>query len=458
MTTKQRIEHIESKIDVEKLSVSFKGKDFQIYPWLKGRFFHKIITGNETLHQRNFKFYWKQALSFFYGILNILGKYDIWAFSASTARTEINGKNYDRFFDQIGNELGYKMLLIELRVFKFYPYSSIASKKAMSKSFFMVFEEIYGRLFVRNYRIKNSHVIHQIEEEINDVISYDYVVRKYIAQYKMMKFWLKVLPKPKTVLMVVSYTNFGYVRAFKEAGIPVIELQHGVITKNHQAYYYKKSFDAIQFPDYLYTVGEKELDVFDTENTFPTSKIEPVGSMILDFYASKNVELRSKGTQILFTLQDGVMAEKLLKFILELKRKFPNYIFPLVQPRRGEKSDYLSNHPELEEVHFSTKSFYNALIETDIHCTVYSTTAIEALTLGKPNILVNIDNQSIEQLGESLGSNQYTKIVDNTEEFIKALKELTTVNSEEIIASNRRNVYPNFKQNIKEKLDKLIYD
>lgn len=276
MTTKEKVEQIEKNFAVETLKVKRKGKSFEIYPWIKGRLFHKMITGSEAMYTRTLSLYWKQITSIFYGFHNIFRRYDVWIFSSSVERRPIEGKQEDKLFDFIGNKVKGKALLIELRLFKYFQRSSVASRYPMSKSFFLLFETIYSKLFLRNVSIENQEVLAEITQNVEGGIDVNWIVRKYLAQYALMNFWLKILPKPKLVCLSVGYTSFGYIRAFKEAGIEVVEFQHGIISKNHHAYFYTKSFDSIQFPDVLLITGEKEVSVFDNENQFPIKEVRPV--------------------------------------------------------------------------------------------------------------------------------------------------------------------------------------
>jgi len=273
-----------------------------------------------------------------------------------------------------------------------------------------------------------------------------------------MKFWLRILPRPKVVFSSVSYTNFGYIRAFRELGIKVVEVQHGIISKNHHAYFYAKEMDPIQFPEYLVTVGEKEVAVFKEENSFPVNEIVPVGSWIIDHYRTQKRAKKRELTKILFTLQDGVMSAGLIQFILELSPKVSGKFEIQVQPRRTTKQEYLIDFPELESIRFSQQDFYSEVINCDIHATVYSTTAIEALSLGIPNILVNIDNQSIEQLDAFIGGNEFTFVVETVETFLEAIPKLLQANRDEIEKSNEDNIKQGYKSNIKSLLSELIDD
>ena len=451
MTTKEKVEDIESKIAVDQITVEKFGRTFQIYPWLKGRLFHKEITGTETIQTKTGKLFVKQLLSIFYGIWNIFGKYDVWSFTHSGDRRLINEKYYDKIFDFAGNEGGLKVLLIEMRLVNYYPYRKIASKRLISKSMFVFLEEFYGRFILRLPKVENQHLLDELNAEFSGEVSQNEIVRKYLSQYKMMRFWLRILPNPKVVFLSVSYTNFGYIRAFKEKGIEVVEFQHGLITKNHNAYFYKTTLDPIQFPDQLVTVGECENEVFDDENKFPPVKLFPVGSHILDHYTEKDKKQGfSNPIKLLFSFQDGVIGDKLAQFIIEILPELEGIAEVIIQTRRTPAEVYKAKFKELEKIHFSEKDFYMTLLECDVHVTVYSTTAVEALTLGRQNILVNIDNFSVEQLDSKLGENEFTTVVEDVQSFVKAVKELKDVDKNKIIQSNLNNFKPGYKENVLE--------
>ncbi|MDG1036932.1 MAG: hypothetical protein P8H43_01680 [Crocinitomicaceae bacterium] len=456
MTTQEKIEDIEGKIDVNTITVEKFGRVFQIYPWLRSKILYKEQTGTETLQKKTIGLLFRQVLSVFYGCWNLFSKNEIWAFTNSTERRLVNGKYYDKLFDYIGNECGKKMLLIELRLFTYYPYRKIASKRAVSKSIFILLEEFYSRFILRLPKITNEEVLVELNLQFESSISQKEIIKKYLSQYRMMRFWLKVLPNPKVVYVSVSYTNFGYIRAFKEKGIQVVEFQHGLITSNHSAYWYKQSFDPVQFPDQIVTVGEQELNVFGNGNAFPVKDVIPVGSFILDHYSDKDEKSYfSQPLRVLFALQDTAIGDKFASFIADLSEQI-NSIEIIVQTRRTSPEYYLKKYPALHSVEFSNDSVYAALIESDVHVTVYSTTAIEALSLGRQNILVNIDGLSVTHLSSKLKDNPFTKIVDTVPSFIAAIEKIQFIDKRVIQESNRFNIKPGYKHNIQNFLNRTV--
>ncbi|MEY4604213.1 MAG: hypothetical protein RIT43_1505, partial [Bacteroidota bacterium] len=212
MTTRERIIDLESRLAVEDLTVRKFGKQFQVYPWLKGRLFHKIITGKETNQARNVRLYFTQLGSLFYGLKNIFGRYDIWAFSNSLERRLIDGKYTDKLFDYIGNNSGKRMLLIETRIVHFYPLKNVASRHVVSRSLLLLFEELYAKLFLRKVHVNNPSLLNEILASVDGGVDHALLIRKYIAQYRVMSLVLKLFPNPRLVLLSVGYTHFGYIR------------------------------------------------------------------------------------------------------------------------------------------------------------------------------------------------------------------------------------------------------
>jgi hypothetical protein len=456
MTTRERIIDLESRLAVEDLTVRKFGKQFQVYPWLKGRLFHKIITGKETNQARNVRLYFTQLGSLFYGLKNIFGRYDIWAFSNSLERRLIDGKYTDKLFDYIGNNSGKRMLLIETRIVHFYPLKNVASRHVVSRSLLMLFEELYAKLFLRKVHVNNPSLLNEILASVDGGVDHALLIRKYIAQYRVMSLVLKLFPNPRLVLLSVGYTHFGYIRAFKEKGIKVAEVQHGIISSNHHGYCYEKALDAIQFPDIVLTNGEREFDVFNEMNAFPTKNIRSVGSFIIEHYARSQSLKNSDMPRILFTLQDGTMGLKLLKFVLQLRDLAEGRFRILVQPRRTAKASYCVDLPECELLEFSQSDFYSTIKTCAVHSTVYSTTAIESLSLGVPNILINIEGQAEEQLSSVLGTNPFTKMVNTPEEFCEAFNMLIGAPSLDVMQSNTSCYTPGYKENISSFLKEML--
>jgi hypothetical protein len=91
-----------------------------------------------------------------------------------------------------------------------------------------------------------------------------------------------------------------------------------------------------------------------------------------------------------------------------------------------------------------------------MHATVFSTCAIESLSLGVPNILIDIDGLSTKHLLPLLGENKANSYVETTHDFVQNIENMTYLSKEEIIRLNSSNINPNYNKNLNEALKKII--
>lgn len=447
MEITERIAKIES-LPTEKLKVRKFGKEFDVYPWIKSRIFHKFLIGKESLQGKTGGVLLKQLSSIFYGFGNWFRRYDAWAFTNSSERTLIDGKYFDKLFDPLEQIPNFKVLVIENRVFNFYKRSQVASKHVVARSILLLIEEIYQRIFLRKLSLDGSEVLTQIEEELGVQIDTQGTLKKYVTQYRILKLMLKILPNPKIVFHTVSYANFGYILALKERNIKVIELQHGLIGTQHYGYHFEKEQHPNQFPDYLFVFGEKDATFLQKNSKFPIKKAIPVGRHILDAYLEKSKDSVQVVSSISVSLQDEHWSIELLKFILEVDKLEPNRFQWKIKTRRTPIETYKQQFDFPANFEFEEENVYECIVKTDVHLTIFSTTAIEALSIGKAVLLYNFDNASKMYLGESLKDNPFVQIADNPEEFLTQVKSLRDLKKQEIAQSNRSNFAVNYIQNI----------
>jgi hypothetical protein len=455
LTTNKKIDRIE-KLSLESLVVRKFGQTFQIYPILKSRWFHRSIMGKELLKEKNLNELIFQIKSIFYGFFNFFRRYDNWVFSHSADRELINGRQVDKLFDYLANKPEKKTLLFELRLFKIYKRKDVASKYVVSKSPIILLEEIVLRLLKKRYNTENEYILKEIEKEMGVKIDYDSLIRKHLAQYIIMKWVLKFAPNPSIVFMSVSYSHFGYIRAFKEKNIRVIEMQHGLIGESHEAYYYTKEFDSIQFPDEIVVLGESDKINLQEHSLFPVKKINVVGSYIIDYFFNKvDKPLNIKKT-ISVALQDEELSFQLLDFVLACNEKTNSLVNWVIQTRRTPKETYIEHYKSFpDNITFSNESIYWTILKSDIHLTIYSTTAIESLSLGREVILMNLENKASNYLGKLLEGNQFTTFLNSVEDFISYINSYKSEDPIIIAKSNNQNIKFGYRKNMDSYLNEL---
>jgi len=454
MKVSQLIEEIESNPQLASLNVSFRGKKHQIYPWLKGRYFHKFVVGEESLAEKNTSLLFRQITSFFYGFFHLFKRYDAWGFSNVQERVLVDGKYFDKLYDGFNELKDYRILLIELQLFKQYPRRKIYSKHIVSKAFFMLQEEVYQRLFLRKIHLENETILSEIEQKTGVTIDAKNAVRKYLAQYAVMRFWLRILKNPKLVFTTVSYSNFGYILAFHERGIKVVELQHGVISEGHQAYNYKQTFEANAFPDALAVWSKKEYSFLHEKTHFPTKTIFPIGRPILEKYASLAIESTTLKT-ICVSLQDGPIGDRLINELLSFNERFPSQLQFQLQCRRTTEATYRERFDFPSNFDFFTGTIYENIAQSDLHITAFSTSAIESLVIGKAVIFLDESGKAKEVFGDLIASNPYCSLVHNAEELKAFLSELTIPAKADVQSASEDLNTPNYTLQLKKLIANL---
>jgi hypothetical protein len=444
-------------LEIENIIVRKYNRNFQIYPWIKSRIFHKVIMGNEVLQEKNKSVFWSQFKSLSYGFFNLFKRYDVWVFTNSSERVLVDNKYWDKSFDFLAKESNLKWLTVELCLFKKYKRKSVASKHVISRSIFIFVEEFYTLLFLRRKPvIEGRKVLDQVQQKLQTTVDTDGIIKKYLAQYRVMKFFLRILPKPKFIFLTVSYANFGYIQAWKEAGIKVIEMQHGLIGEEHYGYFYGKKLNSIQFPDEICVFGDADVRFFQEFTKMPVQKATPLGRSIIDYFKIKASPNRLPIKRIVVSLQDSDWSIELLNFVLECDKIMSNKITWIIQTRRTSASEYQSKYDFPSNFEFSEVSVYEAISKTDAHLTIFSTTSIESLSIGKATFLYNYKNAAKDFLGSFLENNKHVYFCDSVEEFVKNLENLPLISNEEIASSNDDNIVNGYLERSKEYLKKLL--
>jgi hypothetical protein len=185
---------------------------------------------------------------------------------------------------------------------------------------------------------------------------------------------------PNLVLVVVSYGKEPFVMACKQLGIPVVELQHGVIYPEHLAYSYPGDRIKKSFPDYLLVWGEFWRE--HTEFPIPDERVIPVGYPYLDQRAERYADVESED-KLLFISQ-GTIGEQLSKLALEVANhpEIDHEVVYKLHP--GEYDRWREAYPWLVDADFrvvdsSEPPLYQLFAESSAQVGVGSTAVYEGL-------------------------------------------------------------------------------
>ena len=388
---------------------------------------------------------------FYFNPFKIFKKYDIWLFDAAEQRKLFENKAILRNSGAVPEHFE-KTLVIESPFPKFHANKKqIFDKNVVSTALFyfltFVFES-YFRLI--SLKFNGEPVLKQINSAYHLCFDYKSTFYRFWAQYRAMSFLLKITKKPKVAVLICPSTKMGFVLAFKQKNIKVVEIQHGVINKNHPAYnsYYANSQ---YFPDEIYVFGDTEKQIFEQENKcFINPKfVYPVGNYFLE--KIKNTPIpnlfaeQRKQYEVIVVVAGQEYVENQLFNFLNQAAKINNKLFFAYIPRI--EKDY-TQFIKATNIGIFNGSIHEFITSGDIHATICSTACLEANYLGKTNVFINLDNYARLYYEPVFQSTAGAYFAETPEEFVS----LIVAHWQEKIVAN-----PMFyADNHEEKIQKLI--
>jgi len=344
-------------------------------------------------------------------------------FSSGESRKLYNDTYYDIYLDPLYGILGDRLAVFEWPEITgsrrkydkpIYSRQYVSMHIPLTTTTFwkLVFHQLTGH---RNFTLKSEEVLQEIIGYISTTASvdknklakdiYDFItVFVYIKQF--LRNILKKI-KPKAVLIRCGYGRFPMAlsQACRELGIPPIELQHGLITAYLPAY--RRTTPTTNkdcIPEYLLAHGEIYANMVRNGNLFDKEKVISTGYPYLQrtlmqrkITPSLKQSFSPFPHNILFTSQ-WIVAAEIKDFVIkvadQLERANMN-VGILFKPHPYDKNDYAdlrkNKHIILIDKYEDTFKLFSL---ADIHSTVYSTSGLEALAFGTPNIFVDIYNMA----------------------------------------------------------------
>jgi hypothetical protein len=275
----------------------------------------------------------------------------------------------------------------------------------------LLFQKVLIRRFLYNQEIEKYFLDIQkkILNEFKVSINVASLAQNYAASFKFRcRQYRKLLKKinPNILFIVVGYGKEALIRAAKDLKIPVVELQHGVITKYHIGYDVGDG-EKQNFADYLFTFGPAWSEMAN----YPISKhrIIPIGYQYLNNAAEKldNVE---KLDQILFISQ-GIIGDRLSKFAVDVANIAPEAIKIIFKLHPGEYLRWEKEYSELSQAQKNGSiqviagdlpSLYELMAESKWQVGVNSTALFEGMMFKCKTYVVDLPgHEYMEQLIES---------------------------------------------------------
>lgn len=453
MSYTDRLKEIEKKTDVD--SIKYKG--LSVWPVLR-YYFCVTGTANKIPKESKKGIFVHLIRTTFFGFKNYFKKHDYLLITSSSNRILIKNKYTDKFIDEIAGNLSNSWILeqpIKGRFMK----SNLPSNTISSKYPLAILTWLISRCIIR-FKVENEKAIKEVLKELDITVDYKILCKTYYAQYRVMLFLAK-WHKFKAVYIVVHYTNMGYIKALRELEIPVIEVQHGLISRNHCAYNIYTPTDLKCYPNYLLTFGKKELSTFQNDNLFISrEKVIAVGHLYIDHIASnyegdkklKKIQKNFRKT-IAVSSQNHPTEPKLIEFIKTVAELDESILFVFV-PRTYSKNTDDYNFPK-NIILTEWLDVYQVIWHSDIHSTVFSTCALEAPSIGVKNVLINIENMSKHIFDDILNDKTVTRYSADPLDYLHMVNSTVPEPKNDIIEKNKEIIVPGYKKNIKSTLKYL---
>ena len=225
-----------------------------------------------------------------------------------------------------------------------------------------------------------------------------------------------------------------------------------------------KKIDTSFYPEYLLTFGENEKEVFSSDNYFiDSNKVLPVGHFYLDYLVnnySPDAKLKAITDEykksVSITSQNHYIESQLIDFVISTANLDSSIVYVFIPRTLGKTvKDY--GFPK-NVVIADWLNCYEIMAQTDFHSTVFSSCAIEAPSIGKQNILINLEGLSKTHFGSVLVDDKVTKFVETPTEYLTCIQTFEFQEKDYILESNKKIITPNYFSKLKSNLDLIFQE
>jgi hypothetical protein len=375
-----------------------------------------------------------------------------YGFSNTESRKLWNGKYYDIYMDPLSDVLGEKLCVCEWPTelgrrrkydHEVYSQNYIPMHIPLSSKTFwnLVFYKISG---ASNITIEHEDTLDAVIDFIEKNYSIDrkklhadvidsIIIFRFIKDF-VYSFLKK--GKPSMVFIRCGYGRFPMAlsQVCKELNIRSVEVQHGFM--NTLTPGYVKAADSENrdcIAEYFLAYGEKFTDIVKQGHLFDEKKVVSIGFPYLEKVKNTTVQtdlcvknFKEKYKKSILITSDSLthIADAVEAFVQNLATALSqeNSIVGIIfKPHPYDTKNY-DHFKKFENICVVDKytSTYNLFKVVDVHTTVFSTSAIEALSFGVPNILLNVGEGYTENIKEIIDE-QSTSLVATADQYIKKM-------------------------------------
>lgn len=203
--------------------------------------------------------------------------------------------------------------------------------------------------------------------------------------------------KPRAVFVLNGYHLFiPFQIAVREAGIPLIELQHGIIAESHPGYVFEGTPPVLHLPDHLVVYGRHFGELLDRESPRWRGRWSVGGHPWLK-EKQRGLEALPDShfdTVALFPQTISFTRERIRDLAVALRKVLDPSIRLVVKPHPGDGTAATYFKPAADagvEIATSRDDTYILLRRCRVAVTVYSTVALEALAFRCRSVVLRAD-------------------------------------------------------------------
>jgi hypothetical protein len=313
-----------------------------------------------------------------------------------------------------------------------------------------------------SFNIENEEILIKIIKEHNINFNYNKILDDFFRYVEVFDKYLEK-KKPEFIFVNCYYTvmHQALIYASHKNSIKIIELQHGIINSNHYAYNIFKDIGKETFANYLFVFGDYFKNIVKS-NYIEKNNIYSIGNFYIENSLSESLsnkgvkdyfyKLREEYSKIIVVTSQEPVETRLINFLKECAEIDRDIIYVFI-PRNFNKDFKKYELPQ--NIIINEKiDFYHTVGYCDYHATVYSTCALEALCFGIPNILININNLSKDNLYDMLEESSINFYAEEPEEFINWIIN-NSVDKNEVKSKGQQFYLRNNKENIKYTIGKI---
>lgn len=252
----------------------------------------------------------------------------------------------------------------------------------------------------------SAELSERLHAELGVALPARWILRTIGATHEQARIYEQILRRvrPKAVL-VVDTAEFPMLIACRGAGVPLIEMQHGVFTAEHpEAVPALPGLDQgpLLLPDRLAAFGnywKREL----AGTAMPADRIVPVGNVLIDrMRALRAMREPSDELRILVTSQ-GIATSDLVAWLdgfaaaapPAMRWKLHVKLHPIYEPSTAPYQA-LARHNEIEIIPGDRSPLtVDLLANADLHLSISSTSHFDAISIGVPTVIIPLPSHEI---------------------------------------------------------------